>query len=130
MRNQNVEKMNSLTSNNVNSLTLNDVERFTKRFALRDIFETNTDATLLPRKIASFLYYAIKFEDESYDEIADKFKKALRKTLLELNKKHPNSYKTIKKYLNILINATSKILNIGTKYYSEMENRSPPQNEI
>jgi len=120
MRHQNAEKMNSLTSNNVNKLTSNNVNKFTKRFILRDIFETNTDATLLPRKIASFLYYAIKFEDESYDEIVEKFQIALRETLLEINKKYPNSYKTIRKYLRILINATSNILNTDTSLFREM----------
>jgi hypothetical protein len=75
----------------------------------------------LSRKIGGFLEL-VKDNDQSFHDMLDDFINELQKLRKEIYTKYPNlnTYKTIKKYLPILIEATRNIQSIDTKYSVEM----------
>jgi hypothetical protein len=109
-----------------NDVDPSSIRKFIKIYSLKDILY-NTNREQLSRNIGGFLKY-LKDNDQSFYEMQEEFKEELKKLRNELYTNHPNTYKTIKKYLRILIEATCNIETIDSPYFVEMKNRPP--NEI
>lgn len=97
------------------------IRKYTKMAILNNIlYDTKNDRLSLPLKIVGFLR-CLKDDNQSFYDMHEEFLKQLKKLRTELHKNHRNSYKTIQKYLQYLIEATCNISDISTReYYQEI----------
>ena len=126
-------KFNDLENNKIlsNDLDPSIIRKFITifRFTLSDIllYKNENKSEQLSREIGGFLKH-VKDNDQSFYDMLDGFEEELNKLKKELHTNHPpNSYKTIKKYLPILIKATSNIKNIDSEYFVQMREIKEPR---
>jgi len=126
-------KFNDLENNKIlsNDLDPSIIRKFITifRFTLSDIllYKNENKSEQLSREIGGFLKH-VKDNDQLFYDMLDGFEEELNKLKKELHTNHPpNSYKTIKKYLPILIKATSNIKNIDSEYFVQMREIKEPR---
>jgi len=116
---------NKILSNDVDPINIRKLIKICN-IQLSDIslYKSENEREQLSRKIGGFLEF-VKDNDQSFYDMLVGFEKELKKLKKEIYAKYPNpnTYKTIKKYLRILIEATQNIQSIDTKYFFQMRER-------